>query len=203
MNRLAVLGASGHGKVVADCAEVCGWQAVDFFDDAWPELAQNGHWSVVGNSQSLLHALSQYDGVIVAIGNNRIRSDKLRLLRNANAPLVSLIHPGAIVSRYVKLGLGSVVFASAVINVDTCIATGAIINTSASIDHDCLLADCVHVSPGARLAGGVTVGDRSWIGIGSSVRQGVAIGSDVVIGAGAAVVNDISNGRTVVGVPAR
>ena len=203
MNKLAILGASGHGKVVADCAEICGWPSIDFFDDAWPALAQNGHWSVVGNSQSLLHSLSRYDGVIVAIGNNRIRLDKLRMLQCESASIITLIHPGATVSRYVKLGLGSVVFAGAVINVDTRIAAGAIINTAASIDHDCVLADCVHVSPGARLAGGVTVGDCSWIGIGSSIRQGVSIGSDVVVGAGAAVVSDISNGRTVVGVPAR
>src|SRR5690606_24126355 len=36
MIRLAILGASGHGKVVADCAELCGWSVVEFFDDAWP-----------------------------------------------------------------------------------------------------------------------------------------------------------------------
>lgn len=203
MNRLGILGASGHGKVVADCAEVCGWKAIDFFDDAWPELSQNGHWSVLGNSQALLDTLHLYEGVFVAIGNNRIRLEKLRMLQDASAPIISLIHPGAVVSRYLKLGLGSVVLAGAVLNVDARIAAGAIINTAASIDHDSVLGDCVHVSPGARLAGGVQVGDCSWIGIGASVRQNVIIGSDVVVGAGAAVVSDIPSGKTVIGVPAR
>jgi glycosyltransferase involved in cell wall biosynthesis len=36
--RLAILGASGHGKVLADAAEQCGWPSVSFFDDAWPGL---------------------------------------------------------------------------------------------------------------------------------------------------------------------
>jgi len=30
VNRLAILGASGHGKVVADTAECCNWQVVEF-----------------------------------------------------------------------------------------------------------------------------------------------------------------------------
>ena len=33
---LAILGASGHGKVLADIAELSGWSAIEFFDDAWP-----------------------------------------------------------------------------------------------------------------------------------------------------------------------
>lgn len=36
MRKLAILGAGGHGKVVADTAECCGWEEVFFFDDAWP-----------------------------------------------------------------------------------------------------------------------------------------------------------------------
>ena len=54
MQRLAILGASGHGKVVADTAECCGWASVEFFDDAWPQNQANGAWSVIGNTEALL-----------------------------------------------------------------------------------------------------------------------------------------------------
>ncbi|NIQ11431.1 acetyltransferase, partial [candidate division KSB1 bacterium] len=57
MKRLAILGASGHGKVVADIAECCGWSEFFFFDDAWPKLQRNGRWSVQGNSQHLTEQL--------------------------------------------------------------------------------------------------------------------------------------------------
>lgn len=202
MKTLAILGASGHGKVVADCAELCGWQSIVFFDDAWPDLKANGHWSVHGNAESLLSSVARFDGVIVAIGNNRIRCEKLMLLREAGANLVSLVHPSVALSRYVTIGAGVVIFAGAVVNVDSRVGDGVIINTSASVDHDCVLADGVHISPGAHLAGGVTIGERSWIGIGASVRQLVSVGADVVVGAGAAVVKDVGDGLTVVGVPA-
>lgn len=203
MKALAVLGASGHGKVVADCAELCGWQSVVFFDDAWPSLAMNGRWPVAGDTAALLQSLTDYDGVIVAIGNNAIRFDKLKELQQVQAPLVSLVHPAATVSRYAQLGIGSVVFAGTVVNVDAVLGQGVIVNTSASVDHDCVLGDCVHVSPGARIAGGVKIGARSWVGIGASVRQLVTVAEDVTVGAGAAVVKNVDAGRTVMGVPAR
>jgi hypothetical protein len=62
VKRLAILGASGHGKVVADIAECCGWEQVDFFDDAWPSIQQNGAWQIVGDTNVLLVHLEKYDG---------------------------------------------------------------------------------------------------------------------------------------------
>tara|TARA_R110000850_G_scaffold96655_4_gene201870 strand:- start:5986 stop:6612 length:627 start_codon:yes stop_codon:yes gene_type:complete len=203
LKRLAILGASGHGKVVADCAEMCGWPEIVFFDDAWPGASQNGHWPVSGDTDGLFASLTQFDGVLVAIGNNSTRLDKLRMLERNNAPLVSVVHPAAVVSRYADVGPGSVVFAGAVVNADSRIGMGAIVNTGASIDHDCVLGNCVHVSPGARLAGGVMVGELGWIGIGAVVKQLVRIGDRTMVGAGAAVVKDVEDGKTVIGVPAR
>lgn len=203
MKRLAILGASGHGKVVADTAEFSGWQSVEFFDDAWPQLRTNGCWVVSGDSETLIRRLAEFDGVLVAIGNNRIRHEKLCELERAGATIVSVIHPAAIVSRYASIAAGSVVFANVVVNADARVGLGAILNTGCSVEHDCVLGHSVHVSPGGRLAGGVQVGDSSWIGIGASVRQLVRIGSNVTVGAGAAVVADVADGLTVVGVPAR
>ncbi|WP_373821616.1 acetyltransferase [Veillonella sp.] len=200
---LAILGASGHGKVLADIAELTGWDKVVFFDDAWPEVQRNGAWEVVGNTQKLLTTLSDYNGVIVAIGNNNIRQSKFRQLKDAGAKITSLIHPSATVSRYSNIGPGSVVVAGAVINPFCTIGSGAIINTCSSVGHDCTLGDMVHICPGAKLAGGTTVGDRAWVGIGSSVRQLISIGSDTVVGAGSVVVKDILENTTVMGVPAK
>lgn len=203
MRRLAILGASGHGKVMADTAECCGWEAIEFFDDAWPGIQHNAAWPVIGNTASLLERIEQFDGVVVAIGNNGIRREKLLALQATGAPLCSLVHPSATVSRYAALGEGSVVFAGAVVNADACVGLGAILNTGCSVDHDCVLGAAVHVSPGARLAGGVSVGNLSWIGIGACVRQLVRIGDRVIVGAGAAVIADVADDLTVVGVPAR
>ncbi len=203
MKHLAILGASGHGKVVADIAECCGWQQIVFFDDAWPGVLKNGAWQIVGDTETLLDKISDYDGVIVGIGNNAIRHQKLQLLDAVDVNIVSLVHPSAIISNYASIGVGSVVMAGVVVNVDVKTGCGAILNTSCSIDHDCALGDSVHVSPGARLAGNVCIGDKSWVGIGAVVRQSVDIGKNVMIGAGAAVISNLPDGATALGVPAR
>ena len=201
--RLAILGASGHGKVVADAALKGEWDEIIFFDDAWPELTEVGPWQVIGNSRHLLERSLNFDGAVIAIGNNMIRLEKQHEVEQVGMQLVTIIHPSAIVSSYSKIGIGSVVFAGAVINAFATIGCGCIINTGSTIDHDCVLADGVHISPGAHLAGMVTVGKAAWIGIAASVNQCIHIGDHVMVGAGAAVINDIESDVTVVGVPAR
>lgn len=202
MKQLAIYGAGGHGQVVADAAELSGWKRVVFFDEAWPERSEHLRWPIVGNFEKLLTDWSDFDGVIVAVGDNKRRDFFSQKIVQLNMPLVKIIHPAAIVSRYACIEPGTVVFACAVINAGSNIGRAVIINTSATIDHDCILGDGVHISPGAHLAGGVIIGKSSWVGIGACIRQNIIVGSDVLVGAGAAVVSDISNGLTVIGIPA-
>lgn len=201
MKRLAMLGASGHGKVVADIAEINGWDVV-FFDDAFPSVNGLAHWPVVGRTEELLNDLQCFDGCFVAIGQNRIRLEKQQMLAKKGATFPVLVHPTAVISRHAHVDLGCVVMAGAVINPCAQINQACIVNTAATVDHDCMLADGVHISPGVHLAGAVSVGECSWIGIGASVKQCLSIGANVVVGAGAVVVKDIADNLTVVGVPA-
>lgn len=204
MPSLLIIGAGGHGKVVADAALESGkWDEIIFLDDAWPEKQKNGRWDIHGKTDHLTDWKERCSGAIVAIGNNRLRMELQRTLLASGFEVVSVVHPSAQISRFATLGAGSVVFANAVVNVDATVGDGAIINTSATIDHDCILGVGVHIAPGANLGGGVTVGDFSWVGLGAAVRHYLSIGTDVTIGAGAVVINNIENGATAVGVPAR
>ena len=203
MKRLALLGASGHGKVVADAALAAGWQDVVFFDDAWPDMSMNGHWPVAGNTVALLDRLHEFNGVLVSIGNCAVRWQKQQVLQAAGARLVTVVHPHACVSPFARLGVGTVVMAGAVVNVDAVVGESSIINTGATVDHDGTLAHAVHISPGVHLSGNVVVGACSWIGVGAVVRQGIRIGARVMVGAGAVVVTAVADGLTVVGSPAR
>lgn len=200
--RLAIFGASGHGKVVADAAEAAGWQEVVFFDDAWPGFQENGPWLVKGDTNALIDSLGEYDGVVVAIGNNAIRANKQVQLVNAGAPVVTIIHPDATVSRHAQVGSGSVVFAQAVVNACATVGAGVIINTGSVVEHDCLVGDFSHISPNAVLAGGVRLQDQCWVGAGASVRQLLEVGKAAVVGMGAVVTKDVSTGSVVAGNPA-
>ena len=202
MRRLALLGASGHGKVVADVAECIGWEQVEFFDDSWPAKKRIGHWNISGGSAALIDRISEFDGLIVSIGNCAVRMQKQAELEAAGGIFATLAHPSSAVSRYARLGRGTVIMAGAVINADAVIGDACIVNTGASVDHDCELGNGVHVSPGARLAGNVIIGPGTWIGIGAVVRQGIKIGNEVIVGAGAVVVKPVADSVVVVGCPA-
>lgn len=195
MNRLVIIGASGHGKVIADIAVKCGYKDIVFLDDN-KNVKECAGFPVIGKVSD---AINMEDDKIVAIGNAGIREKIQTQLSN----LVTLIHPNAVVSRRVEIGEGTVIMAGAVINSDVVIGKGCIINTGASVDHDCKLEDFVHVSVGAHVAGTVSIGSKTWIGAGATVRNNVTICDHCMIGAGAVVVNDVVNSGTYVGVPVR
>jgi sugar O-acyltransferase (sialic acid O-acetyltransferase NeuD family) len=204
MQHLAILGASGHGKVVADAALSLGWSVITFFDDAIGSKSINLHdWRVEGNFEDLLSRKDEFDGIVVAIGNNAIREQKLTALAEQGAPVISVVHPSAAISSLCRYGPGTVILANAVVNIDACLGLGVIVNSGAVVEHDCILDDCVHLSPGATLAGGVRVGRRAWIGASAAVKQLVSVGDDAVVGMGAVVLRDVPPKVTVVGTPSR
>lgn len=197
MKKLAIIGASGHGKVIADIAIRSGYEEIAFFDDN-EEIRECAGFPVVGTSGEV--DIYPDCDVIVAIGNASIR-EKIHKQVGEDR-LATLIHPQAAISRRVTIGKGTVVMAGAVVNSDTKIGEGCIINTGASVDHDCNIGDFVHVSVGAHVAGTVTVGDGTWIGAGTTVSNNVAICGECMIGAGAVVVKNIKEQGTYVGSPA-
>lgn len=201
MRSLAILGAGGHGRVVADCAECLDYGPITFFDDRTDRPASP--WPVAGDREALLSRLAEFDAFVVAVGDNAARLDLHRTLVAAGGRPATLVPPGATVSRYARIGPGTVVFSGCVVNIGAIVGEACILNTGCGVDHDDRLADGVHISPGAHLAGGVSVGELAWIGIGAAVREGVSIGRAVRVGAGAVVVGNIPDSMTVVGNPAR
>lgn len=197
VKQLIIIGASGHGKVVADCAVKNGYESIIFLDDD-ENVTHCGKYKVVGRSKE---TASLPGDVIVAIGSFGFRRQIQTSIEERR--LVTLIHPNAVVGNDVEIGNGSIVMAGAVINPGSRLGKGVIVNTSSSIDHDCIIGDFVHVAVGAHLAGSVTVGDNSWIGAGAVVNNNLHICSGCMIGAGAVVVKDIEEAGTYIGVPAK
>lgn len=194
VNKLIVIGASGHGKVIADIAIKNGYRDIVFLDDDVNKKECAG-FPVIGDT-SLAESLN--GDKVVAIGNPIMR-EKIQ----QNIETVSLIHPSAVISRRVVIGKGTVVMAGAIINSDTTIGEGCIINTASSIDHDCIIGNFVHVSVGAHVCGTVHIGNNTWIGAGSTVINNISICENCTIGAGAVVTQDITACGCYIGVPAR
>ena len=200
--KLLIIGASGHGKVVADIATKMNcYEEISFLDDR-EEVKNCMQFSVVGKVKDVYNYLEEAD-IFVAIGNPEVRERMINDLKNNNAIVPTLIHPNSVIGENVLIGKGTVIMAGAIINPDTKVGEGCIINTSASVDHDCNLGDYTHVSVDAHLAGTVTLGKGTWVGVGASIINNISVCDNVMIGAGAVVVKDILESGTYVGVPAR
>ena len=186
MKALTIIGAGGHGKVVAETAEAVGYTDIAFVDQAWPERQTNGHWRIVGDSPPHNGDAQSF----CAIGANSVRVQIFERFSLWDSP--ALCHPFAFVSPTARIGAGSFTAAGTVVNADAKVGRGVILNTNCTVEHDCVLDDFVHMSPGSHLAGGVVIGARSWIGIGAVVREGVRIGSDVVVAINFAAVPEVA-----------
>lgn len=204
MGGLLIVGAGGHGKVVADIAHQLGrWSEIAFVDDLYPDSTLVGEWKVIGKTTEATRFRAAYPEAIVAIGANTLRLNMQKRLFDAGFKFPILIHPDASVSRLAFIGAGTVICSQAAVIIDARIGLGVIVNTGASIGHDCALGDGVHVAPGVRLAGGVSIGECSWIGIGAIVKERVSIGCGVIVGAGSTIIRDIQDEVTVVGSPGK
>lgn len=203
MKRLLIIGASGHGKVVADIAMLNGYQEIAFLDDN-PTIKQCAGHSIIGKSidAEKLNA-SQVSDFFVAIGNNKIREQIYLKLYELGLNIVSLVHPNAIIASNVHIGNGTVIMAGVIINPESIIGKGCIINTGATIDHDDKISDFVHISVGAHLCGTVSVGKTTWVGTGTIICNNISVCSNSVLGAGTVVIENISKSGTYIGVPSR
>lgn len=199
--QVVIIGASGHGKVIADIVIKSGDRVKGFLDDA-EDLPE----SILGIP--MLGKVRDFEKFtdcrfVIAIGSAAVR-EKIAGMLEGKVRWYTAVHPNAVISALgTKIGEGTVVMANAVINSGAYIGRHCIVNTSAVVEHDNRLEDYVHISPNAALAGTVTVGKRTHIGVGASVRNNLSVCADCIIGAGGVVVKDIGEPGTYIGVPAR
>lgn len=200
--KLLIIGASGHGKVVADIAKAMNkWEDIFFLDDD-KDIKSTLGIKKIGKTEDYNKYIEEYN-FFIAIGDNEVREKIHKELKSNNATIETLIHPNAVIGTNVKIGKGTVIMPGAVINSESKIGESCIINTGTNIDHDTNIDDFVHVSPGVSIAGEVIIGKNTWLGIGSTVINNINIGNNTMIGAGAVIVKDIPDNCTAVGNPAK
>lgn len=197
-NRLIIIGAGGHGKVIADNAIKNGYTDICFVDDHATGTCMG--FPIVGTGADVSSLDDGKTDFIIGVGNNEIRK---RIAEAHDVNWVTLVHPSAQIGAYVSIGKGTVVMAGAIINPCASIGEHCIINTGAIVEHDNVVEDYVHISPNAALGGAVRVGNLTHVGIGAVVKNNIAICDHCVIGAGAVVVKEIKDSGTYVGVPSR
>lgn len=206
-NKIIVLGASGHAKVISDIVIKTGNTLMGFLDDninAGTTIIKFEHqeYKVLGKIEDAIKIFKDNPDAkfIIAIGDNITRA---KIAEELKLPYITLIHPSANISILTTIGEGTVIMANATVNAGAQIGSHCIINTGAIVEHDNKIENYVHISPNATIAGTVNIGECTHIGAGAIVRNNINITSNCVIGAGAVVVKNIEEKGTYVGVPAK
>ncbi|MFT5702469.1 MAG: sugar O-acyltransferase (sialic acid O-acetyltransferase NeuD family) [Desulforhopalus sp.] len=139
---------------------------------------------------------------IVAIGDPRKRQQVVKELPK-DTEYISIIHPSAVISKWVQIGEGAIVTAGTILTCNITIGSHAQLNLHTTIGHGCKIGDYFTTAPATNISGDCSVGDCVSMGTNSSIRQGLDICDNVTIGMGSVVVKSIIDQGVYVGAPAK
>ncbi|UCS93249.1 acetyltransferase [Echinicola marina] len=203
LDKIAIIGYSGHGLVVVDAAMEAGMKITHYCES---EIKSSNPFGLeyLGDDQKDDFQGWEVDyAFLLGVGNNKIRKIIAERVISRKKQLPNVIHPQSSISKHIEIGCGNFISKNVAINPLASIGDYCLLNTGCIIEHEVRLGEAVHIGPGAVLTGGVHVGDLSFIGANAVVKQGVKIGSNVIVGAGTVVINDIPDNATVIGNPGK
>lgn len=201
--KIAIIGYSGHGFVVAESAMAMGLNMNYYSEFEKKELNPFDLEYLGFENDPFFKGWNQDLDFILGIGDNVLRQKIAQLIVSKNKEILNVIHPSSSIASKVELGSGNFIARNVSISPLATIGNYCILNTGCIIEHECIISDAVHIAPGAVLAGNVKVGERTFIGANSVVKQGVTIGKDVIIGAGSVVLKDVPDNVKIFGNPAK
>lgn len=170
MEKVVLIGAGGHARVVLDAA-LYGkdLEVVGFLDDG--DIDEILGVKKLGNISSIEN-FKEYK-FHIAIGNNSFRKELAEKIGVEN--LISIVHPSSIISRDAEIMNGAYIGANTVINSRAFIGNGVIVNTASIVEHDSVLEDYSHLSYKVLLGSSVLVSEGVYLEMGSIVKRGIKV----------------------------
>lgn len=170
--KIVIIGAGGHGKVVADAIIAQNEYELIGFVDATLPIGEKiiNDFCVVEQQNQINQLKGIADVFIVAVGNNIIRKNVYNLAIQTLQPS-TVIHPSSIIGSEVSIAEGSVVLANTVINASSTIGKNTIVNAGTIVDHDCIIGDNIHLSIGTMVGSNSIVENGVTTAIGTAIQS--------------------------------
>lgn len=150
MRKLLILGAGGHGRVIAEIAkEIGNYSLISFLDDSF---SINRRKNFIGSFADVEKFAGAYEDAFVALGNSDLRKQWMVKLYSLGYNLPVLVHPDAYISSSSVIESGSVVMQGAVIQCGAKLGKGCIVSSNAIVDHDATVGEYCHINAGAIIA---------------------------------------------------
>lgn len=186
---LILLGGGGHCKSVIDVAESAGYTILGILDK--PELVGTMvlDYEIIGTDDDIPLYVDKAEFLITVgqIKSPAIRKKLALLVMRAGGKFATIIANDAYVSKFARIGEGTVIMHKVVVNADTCIGEHCIINTMANVEHEVQIGGFCHVSTGVMVNGNCVIGYEVFIGSGSVLYNGISLIDNAIIPAGSIV----------------
>lgn len=204
---LILVGGGGHCRSCIDVIETGGKFKVAGIVDVSDKIGSKVlGYKIIGSDGDLSKFAKKFKNFLITIGQIKSpakRKEKYEALKKLGAKFPAVISPKTHISKYAKVGEGTVIMHVVVVNANAAIGNNCIINTGAIIEHDAVIGDHCHISTGAIVNGECRIGNEVFIGSNAVIANNVSIASGAVVGAGAVVVRNITQPGLYVGNPTR
>ena len=208
-NKIVMLGAGSHTKVLLDC--LSHYKDINILGifDINPELFGKTIYGIpiIGNEN---HIFKNYSSGLIKLVNgigsvnvSTLRENIFNKFKKSGYNFFNVFHPNIYLSKDSQIGEGIQLMSGTTIQPGCTIGNNTIVNTHTTVDHDCRIGHHVHLAPGITCCGNVTIGDGTHVGCGTTILQGVKIGKRCLVSAGSVVMRDVLDGSKVAGMPAR
>jgi sugar O-acyltransferase (sialic acid O-acetyltransferase NeuD family) len=179
MKKIILIGGGGHCKSVIDVIEQEAQFKIAGIVDKSKLLGSKilGH-QVIGNDFDLENLAKKYHYALITVGQIKSASLRIRLFdlaKKSGFLLPCIVSPSAYVSKYSKIGNGTIVMHNAIINANTSIGENCIVNSKALIEHDCLIGNHCHISTNATINGGAKIESKCFIGSSVTTKNNIII----------------------------
>lgn len=203
---LVIIGAGGLAREVYDLAKVCyandaNFKIKGFLSIEPTNIEDLGYPKILSSSKD--YNIEDGDVFFCAIGEVSIRKKAVQNIVEKGGKFINLIHPTAIISPSVKLGVGVGIKAYCVISSDVKIGDFTYLQSSVIMGHDVKIGDFCQINSFAFFAGYSEIKNGVTVNAGAKLIQNVMVEEDAVVGMGSVVLTKVKKGTTVFGIPAK
>ena len=206
--KIILIGGGGHCRSCIEVIESTNeFHIAGIVEDVKEKVGGNIlGYPIIGCDNDLPKLRKKYEYAHITVGQIKSHASRETLFKLAETlkySLPSIVASSSLVSKYSKIGRGSIIMHQAFINANTVIGENCIINSKALIEHDCMIGDNCHISTNAKLNGNVNLGDNCFVGSNSTILNDINIANNIIVGANSFVREKISDQGIYIGSPAK
>jgi sugar O-acyltransferase (sialic acid O-acetyltransferase NeuD family) len=207
--KVVIIGAGGFGREVLDIFDALNKKKNQFEVLGFIVQKQYGEAGTIVNGKPILGDFDWLEShhsqveVTCSVGAPQQRSRLVRQVKEIGCKFINVIHPNAIMTRWITLGEGVIIAAGCILTNNIQVGNYVHLNLDCTVGHDVVMKDYVTLAPGIHVSGNIEIKEGCYIGTGANIIEKLKIGEWSVIGAGSTIVKDVSPNTTVVGVPGK